>query len=133
METPKSKVPCWCTGRKGKEHTVGDPFCMFPGTYIPPSNQIESKTGSNGVAGRSEAATISADSNLREEPQIVNLTKSPITFDEELLMSCVNRAILKDPYSFVPLLEEGRFNHLHARLVNNELRTMGYCITEDPL
>lgn len=126
----KSKVPCWCTGRHGKEHTVGEPFCLFPVTYLPPS---KSKSRSDDTTrSESKTGTISADSNLREGPQLINLTKSPMTFDEELLMACINRAIMKTPSDFVTMLDEGRVNFVQARRINNELRLMGYVITEDP-
>lgn len=114
-EVPKSaivlqKPNCWCVGRNYKLHQVGDPFCHFSGTYKPP-----------------------AISSMTDFPVCsIGVTKSPVTFDEDLLTSCINRAVMKTPSEFVSLLDEGRVNPSQARLINNELRAMGYCITEEP-
>lgn len=105
--TTSDKPKCWCIGRHGKEHQVGDPFCHFPGTYKVPTQ----------------------DKTIYIGP---SLTSTPVTFDEDLLMSCINRAIAKTPPDFVSMLEEGRVNQTQARRINNELRYMGYCISEEP-
>lgn len=96
------RADCWCSGRHNKLHKVGDPLCQFPVTYTPP------------------------------EIQTPRLLSSPVTFDEDLLMACINRAIMKTPADFVPFLEEGRVDQKQARRINNELRLMGYGITEEP-
>lgn len=114
-EVPKSatvlrKPNCWCAGRSYKLHQVGDPFCHFSGTYKPP-----------------------AISSMTDFPICsIGVTTSPVTFDEDLLTSCINRAVMKTPSEFVSLLDEGRVNPSQARLINNELRAMGYCISEEP-
>lgn len=125
-EIPKSaivlqKPNCWCVGRNYKLHQVGDPFCHFSGTYKPPaiSSMTDFPVCSIGLTNSSEGATRS-------------FAATPVTFDEDLLTSCINRAVMKTPSEFVSLLDEGRVNPSQARLINNELRAMGYCITEEP-
>lgn len=104
--TIDGKPKCWCIGRHGKEHQVGDPFCHFPGTYKVPKSEV-----------------------IYIGP---NYSNTPVTFDEDLIMACINRAIAKTPPDFVSMLEEGRVNQTQARRINNELRFMGYCISEEP-
>lgn len=98
------RADCWCSGRHNKLHKVGDPLCQFPVTFKVPE----------------------------VTPEVRRLLSSPVTFDEDLIMACINRAIMKTPADFVPLLEEGRVTQVQARRINNELRLMGYCVTEEP-
>lgn len=116
------KPNCWCVGRNYKLHQVGDPFCHFSGIYKPPA--ISSMSRSDEAAHSVPVTDFPVCS--------IGITKSPVTFDEDLLTSCINRAVMKTPSEFVSLLDEGRVNPSQARLINNELRAMGYCITEEP-
>lgn len=114
--TEGAKADCRCSGRAFKLHKVGDPFCHFPETYKPPSDK---------------SATECGVPSLRDSGSL-NLTSSPVTFDEDLLMSCINRAIAKTPGDFVTMLDNGSVSQVQARRINNELRLMGYCISEEP-
>lgn len=110
-DPPSKKADCWCSGRNMKLHKVGDPFCHFPVTYkVPEPIKHEIVLSST----------------------VNSSTTTPVTFDEDLIMSCINRAIAKTPPDFVSMLEEGRVNQTQARRINNELRYMGYCISEEP-
>jgi hypothetical protein len=112
IDAVRVKADCWCVGRNHKLHKVGDPFCHFPVTYaIPEAEKVTS---------------------LVVTPSLEQFTRTPVTFDEDLLCSCINRAIHKTPSDFVTMIEDGKVSHIQARRINAELRAMGYCISEEP-
>lgn len=64
--------------------------------------------------------------------QVLQLTHTPITVDEDIICSAWNQAIAKYPTEFYDMLDCGSVGHKAARRIVNELSLMGYCITEKP-